>query len=333
MRVAVIGGSGYLGALIADRCQERGHSVVALSRHRGVGTWEHQQCDLTAPGLGAERARAAITEADVCVFAAGSVSWQSSSTESLQVHDRGIATLLQLVESAANPPRLVHVSSILALGEPDKAVASDQLFVGQRFRNWYEYGKYVAEHRVRQSATRHNIVRFGPLLGLGYDAAIPDIRYGLPALFPMALAGYPIPITDGGQYPCYVGDVLGAAELVVDMAEWTEFGRTVTWFDPQNPSLCEILTRICLPFGKYPRIIKADTGRAEWLMRTLMRRIGTDANLTDYAHGWVDVDARADSEFTREVRGREGYIQQMSAAMAGQSWSRPQHIDVRYTHA
>ncbi|WP_162272723.1 NAD-dependent epimerase/dehydratase family protein [Nocardia lijiangensis] len=332
MKVAVFGGSGYLGELVAERCDSRGHQVVALSRNPGRGTWEHRRCDLTAPGLGMdENTRAVITESDVCVFAAGSVSWQATSTESLQIHDRGIAALLRLVESAKRAPRIVHVSSILALGEPDKPVTSDQLYVGQRFRNWYEYGKYVAEHRVRHSNTQHNIVRFGPLLGLGYDRTVPSTSDGLPAIFPLVLAGYPLPLTDGGRYPCYVGDVLGAAELVADMVEWTAHGRTITWFDPENPSLLEILSRVCLPFGKYPRVLKADVKRAEWLLRMAMRRTGTDPNLADYAHPWIEVSCGADLENAGAARCRKDYIQAMSAAMAGQVW--PARIEARYSHA
>ncbi|MBJ8338100.1 NAD(P)-dependent oxidoreductase [Antrihabitans sp. YC3-6] len=332
MKVTVFGGTGYLGELVTDRCHARGHEVVALSRNPGRGAWEHRHCDFTAPSLGMdEDTQAVIAGSDVCVVAVGGVSWQSTGAASLQIHDRGIATLLQLVESAPQPPRIVHVSSILALGEPNKTMTSDQLYVGQRFRNWYEYGKYVAEHRVRNSKTQHNIVRFGPLLGLGYEGRVPSTQDGLPALFPMVLANYPVPITEGGRYPCYVGDVLGAAELVAEMVEWTAHGRTLTWFDPQTPSLVEILSRVCLPFGKYPRLLKADVTRAEWLLRMAMRRIGTDANLTDYAHRWIDVDCGADLEHTTAAHCRVDYIQAMSAAMAGHAW--PDRSEAWYAHA
>jgi nucleoside-diphosphate-sugar epimerase len=183
----------------------------------------------------------------------------------------------------------VHVSSLLALGRAQGGVGNRELYVGQDFRNWYEYGKYHAESLVREARDLpFTVLRFGPLLGTEESGRPLNARDGLLAAVPYLLQGYPVHLKHGGAVPSYAGDVAGAAELLVRAAEAPTEGATWCWFDAAEPTVAEVLHRLCRPWGVVPKIVDFPlVGRAQ---RLLASRIGLPQALLDYAEPWFEID-------------------------------------------
>src|SRR5205807_1597984 len=106
-----------------------------------------------------------------------------------------------------------------------------ELQLGQRFRNWYEYAKYVSEVEVRARDTLpRRIVRLGDVLGAS-DSGMPSAKHGLLAPVPYLVRGYPAYLEDGGGFPIYVGDVAVAAAVLARALTEQGSGLTWTWFE------------------------------------------------------------------------------------------------------
>src|SRR4051812_23639022 len=151
MSLLVLGGSGYLGQAVVDRARARGTTVLAVSRSGATAAGEGLRGDVLRPGFGLpdgvlERLADEVTHG---VMAHGSVDWTCSPSEAAAVHDSGMQTVLRSLRALPRLARAVHVSSLLVLGRATGTLGNRELFVGQNFRNWYEYGKYCAEHHVR----------------------------------------------------------------------------------------------------------------------------------------------------------------------------------------
>jgi len=291
--VLVIGASGYLGAAVATASRDAGHEVLALSRSGGGDVGEPLAGDVRRPALGlsAAQSRRVRDEVTHVVLTFGSVAWTCGPTEAVETHSNAMVNTLRYLREFTALRRVVHVSSLLALGRAEGRVTNRELYTGQRFRNWYEYGKYCAERHVRDATdlpTR--VVRFGPLLGADVRGRPLDTRTGLPAVFPHLLAGYPVHLAKRGDYPCYVGDVRTAADVVLRALAEPGDGQTWSWFDPRMPSLAEVFREVCRPWGVVPRIIDAKPwGR---ISRLLADRVGTVPELTDYDEPWFDLDPK-----------------------------------------
>ncbi|RSN70832.1 NAD-dependent epimerase/dehydratase family protein [Actinomadura sp. WAC 06369] len=291
MKVLVVGASGYLGGAVCARLERAGHEVIGLSRSGGGPARRTLRGDVTRPalalaGAALEEVRAEVTH---IVTAFGSVDWDCGPDTALDLHAAGIRSVLGLARTCDRFTGLVHVSSLLALGRASGRVGNRELYVGQTFRNWYEYGKYVAESLVRAARdVPSTSVRFGPLLGVPPAAGALSARHGLLAVLPPLLQGYPVHLREGGDFPCYAGEVTGAAEVVHRAVETPASGRTWTWFDPADPTLAEVLRALCRPLGRVPRIVDSATvGR---LQRLLASRTGTPDALLGYAEPWFDLD-------------------------------------------
>lgn len=272
--------------------------------------------DVSLAGLGLAPEAAASLRAEVtCVVTCfGSVSWSDGPGAMLATHRDGMANVLAFARTCATVPRVVHVSSILALGRPPGVVTNDVFDVGQEFRNWYEYGKFLSERELRvQDDVPWTILRLGPVLGALADgtSARDD---GLLAVLPFLLRGYPVHLAGGGEFPCYVCDVHGAAEVVRLATRAGAAGATWTWFDPRLPSLACVLTSVCDAWGVTPRIVTAPP--LGTVTRLAARRLGVPAQLLDYAKPWMDIDPAVLDAFEPGVaRCRDGYLTETGRAL------------------
>lgn len=291
MKVLVVGASGYLGGAICTRLEEAGHEVVALSRS-GAGTAARRlRGDVTRPHLALsggelEEVRAEVTH---IVSAFGSVDWEAGPDTATRVHAAGTRNVLDLARTCERLTGVVHVSSLLVFGRARGRVGNRDLYVGQTFRNWYEYGKYLAESHVRDAPdVPSTIVRFGPVLGPPAEPGGLSARHGLLAAVRPLLQGFPMHLRDCGEFPSFAGDLTGAAEVVLRAVTAPAKGETWSWFDPRRPSLAEVFRAVCRPYGCVPRIVDSSTvGR---LQRVLAPRIGVPQAVLDYAEPWFDLD-------------------------------------------
>ncbi|MEO3786702.1 SDR family oxidoreductase [Actinocorallia sp. B10E7] len=291
MSVLVLGGSGYLGRAVCLELEGAGLDVVALSRSGSAAAGRGLRGDVTRHNLGLFGDELAELQAEVThvVGVFGSVDWDSGPAQALDVHATGVRNVLRFSRACPKLEALVHVSSLLAFGRAEGRVGNRELYVGQDFRNWYEYGKYHAEALVREAEDLpFTVLRFGPLLGpdpAGHALGAGD---GLLAAVPYLLQGYPVHLKHGGRFPSYVGDVVGAAEVVAAAVRTPATGATWTWFDPALPTVAEVMHRLCRPWGVVPKIVdSAVVGRVQ---RLVASRIGLPKALLDYAEPWFDLD-------------------------------------------
>jgi nucleoside-diphosphate-sugar epimerase len=291
MNVVIIGGSGFLGSAIAEACARAGADVTVLSRHVRAGQGESVRADVRLPGLGlsaadAARLRERTTHAVLCF---GAVSWTCGPGAALETHSVGTRNALALLRQLPGLQQAVHISSLLALGRAQGTITNRELYTGQQFRNWYEYGKYCAERQVRDAADLPvSVLRLGPVLGPDPRGGQPDTGSGLPSVFPHLLAGYPVHLERRGDFPCWVTDARSAAAVVLKALR-APAGRAVwTWFDPAMPTLARVFGEVCRPWGVVPRIL--DAGLLGRLTRLAGDRAGVPPEVLAYARPWFDLD-------------------------------------------
>lgn len=292
MTVLVVGGTGVLGSAVVAELTGRGFPVTVMSRHRPPGTADWVFGDVTHPRLGlAEDTAGALRDRVTHIVACfGSVDTAAGPGEVLRVHSRGTDNLLAFARSCPGLRCYVHVSSVLVFGRCPDPVRNDDLDVGQRFRSWYEYGKFLAEATVRAAGdVPYRIVRFGPILGAD-SPVLPSWRNGIVAALPYLLKGLPAPIADRGEFPCYVGEAGAAATVVSEAATREPRQDTWTWFDPDLPTLNNTLTALCQAWGVVPRIVDLPALRA--LGHLVGPRLGLPRTLSAYLTPWVRLDRR-----------------------------------------
>ncbi|MEC4015028.1 SDR family oxidoreductase [Streptomyces sp. H27-D2] len=279
MKVLVIGASGYLGYWVTKLLTDSGDSVVELSRRGESRHGEAIVGDVTSTGLGlSPEALAELADVDAVVSCFGSVDWDLDPSALVNLHLTGTRNVLDTAAKLPSVRRVVHVSSLLALGRAEGVVGNGELAVGQTFRNWYEYAKYRSEALARRERrVPVSIVRFGPLLGPAPAELVPATGGPLQAL-PSLLQGMPLFLERGGRFPVYVGDVAAAAGVVASLARAAEAPAVCTYFDPKRPTLARVLHELCQPYGVVPRLVDGTRGR--WLQRLVASRMGlTDSTL------------------------------------------------------
>ena len=191
----------------------------------------------------------------------GSVDWGGGPRLAMELHQQGTRAALRFAASCPRLEKFVHLSSVLVLGRRARAAPIvDELELGQSFRSWYEYGKFLAEREVRASSLPWRAVRVGGSSAPTGTCA-PSLKHGIMAVSRLLLRGYPMHLENHGRFPCYPIDVMVAGEVLARAALDDGCGDVWTYFDHENPSLAEVLTRLCSPWGVVPRIVDLPGGQ------------------------------------------------------------------------
>jgi nucleoside-diphosphate-sugar epimerase len=312
MRALVVGGSGYVGSTVVRAFAESGIDVVTLSRSGDAVAGDAVAGDVRAHDLGLDSARSEELQATIThlVSCFGSVDWSSGPRIASELHQHGTRNVMRFAESCQSLERFVHLSSVLALGRA-KGRVTDQLELGQSFRNWYEYGKYLAEREVRSSELLPwRVLRVGPVVGPGRDV-LPNAANGLLSAVSPLLRGYPIHLSHGGRFPCYVCDAQTAGRVIARAALEDGAGDVWTWMDDTRPTLAAVLVALCSAWGVLPRIVEmpalAPLGRAA------AKRLGVPKQLLEYVDPWVEIPAEVLSTLPAELpRCPVGYVEATS---------------------
>lgn len=285
MKALVIGGSGFLGGAISEELHAAGWEVVGLQRHPSSDP-EALSGDVEQPGLGLDEEQSAALRSGLThiVSCFGSVDFVSGP-RLVALHERGTTHVLEFAQHCPALRRLVHVSSILALGASDEQLDNGMLDVGQRFRSWYEYAKFRAETIVRENAdVPVRTVRFGPVLGSRHGRTA-DASTHVLAVVPTLLRGYPIYLAEAGAFPSYAVDVTAAAGVIKAALLDERTGEVWTFYDPAGPTVAQLLIALCSPWNVMPRI---GSGRSLRLLNQALRgRLGVPQALHAYAERWV----------------------------------------------
>lgn len=173
MRVAITGGTGFIGAALCRALRADGHTVRVLSRHP-ASAQRQLGPDIEAANWSAERAETpleALQGVDAIVNLAGeSIAghrWsdeQKTRIRSSRVD--GTSALVQAMEQVADPPRILLSASATGYYGPlgaepvDESAPAGEDFLSQVCQEWER-----AALRAEASGTRVALIRTGVVLG------------------------------------------------------------------------------------------------------------------------------------------------------------------------
>lgn len=156
VRVAVTGGTGFVGGHLAAALSASGHEVVLLARGLDDRPWAREVRHLRGvtyvrAGIGDQRSlTAAFAGCDAVAHCAG-INREIGAQTYEAVHVRGTANVVQAAEDA-DVPRLALLSFLRA--RPD-------------CRSGYHESKWAAEQLVRASSREWTVLKPGMMFGLG----------------------------------------------------------------------------------------------------------------------------------------------------------------------
>jgi len=212
MQALVTGATGFVGSNLALALAERGDRVRVLRRStsrlealEGIPV-EHYTGDLLDPDSLAEAFRGCEG-----VFHAAAISqyWRSERQTIYQVNVTGTRNV---VEAAlrAGVERVVHISSVAALGYPPRGTLADESQEFPPAQSWFAYGhsKYLAEAEVHRAVAQ----------GLPAVIVIPgivigprDVNFVSGSLVRASARGQLRIVPPGGSNLVHVGDVVAGA--------------------------------------------------------------------------------------------------------------------------
>jgi NADH dehydrogenase len=240
MRIAITGGTGFVGRHVADRLRADGHDVVILSRRTGHGL-----------DAGVERLTDALAGCEAAVHCAG-INREIGDQTYEAVHVAGTTTIVQAAR-AAGVGRIVMLSFLRA--RPDGPTT-------------YHRSKWAAEELVRQSGLTHTILKAGVIHGRG-DHMLDHLSHAFHTFPVFGLVG----LREQPVRPVAVDDVariLAAAAL----GDARLAGRTVAVLGPDAMPLGDAVRRVARVTGRRPLFVRLPipvhlviARLAEWTMR------------------------------------------------------------------
>ncbi|HEU0133000.1 MAG TPA: NAD(P)H-binding protein [Mycobacteriales bacterium] len=236
MRIAVTGGTGFVGGHLAQRLAAEGHEVVVLSR--GVDQRERAAATAGTPGIRVARGtvldeaalRAAFEGCDAVAHCAG-VNREVGEQTFAAVHVDGTRNVVAAAE-AAGVRRLVLLSFLRArpaCGSP------------------YHETKWAAEELVRASSLDWTVLKPGMVYGRG-DHFTDHLSH--------ALFTFPVYVGIGAQpvAPLWVGDLVDV--LVAALVEGRLARRTVPVLGPERLGFDDAVRRIAGVLGRRVRVVR-----------------------------------------------------------------------------
>jgi NADH dehydrogenase len=221
VRIAITGGTGFVGGRLAGRLTAEGHDVIVVSRRTGTDVTDRISL------------AAAFTGADAIVHCAG-INRELGKQTYRAVHVQGTAAVVDAARSAG-ARRLVMLSFLRA--RPDGPSA-------------YHRSKWAAEVLVRGSGLEHTIVKAGVIHGRG-DHMLDHLSRAFHTFPVFGLVG----LGDRLVRPMAVADVVrilssaaaGDARLV---------NRTIAAVGPEELPLGEAVRRVADAVGRRPRFVR-----------------------------------------------------------------------------
>lgn len=222
-RIAITGGTGFVGRHLADRLQAAGAEVVLLSRRTGF--------DLTRPDV--DTLADALAGCDAVVLCAG-VNREMGAQTYTAVHVEGTRALVR----AARAANVRHIGMLSFLrARPDGPTA-------------YHRSKWAAEELVRASGLPFTILKAGVIHGRG-DHMLDHLSHALHSFPVFGLVG----LHERPVRPVAVDDVtriLAAAET----GDARLHGTTIEVLGPEVMALGKAVRRVAAAVDRRPRYVR-----------------------------------------------------------------------------
>jgi uncharacterized protein YbjT (DUF2867 family) len=221
MRIAITGGTGFVGGRLGDQLRSGGHEVVVIGRRTGI--------DVTDAN-----ALAAAFRGSAAVVHCAGINREIGGQTYERVHVEGTVAVVEAAR-AAGVTRLVMLSFLRA--RPDGPGP-------------YHRSKWAAEEAVRHSGLSWTVVKAGVIYGRG-DHMLDHLSHAFHTFPVFGLVG----LTDRPVRPVAVDDVvrLLAAAATGDPRL---VDRTVVALGPEELMLGEAVRRVADAVGRRPLFVR-----------------------------------------------------------------------------
>ena len=241
MRIAITGGTGFVGSHLDARLRAAGHETVIVSRRTGLGVDSIGTADLAA----------AFRGCDAVVHCAG-INRELGAQTNEAVHVRGTAAVIDSAK-VAGVPRIVMLSFLRA--RPDGPTT-------------YHRSKWAAEELVRASGLTYTILKAGVIHGRG-DHMLDHLSHAFHTFPVFALVG----LRDQLVRPVAVDDVAQILEAAAALGDARLADATIAVLGPETMALGEAVRRVAHATGRCPLFVRLPIAAhlviarlAEWTM-------------------------------------------------------------------
>jgi dihydroflavonol-4-reductase len=251
MKILITGGTGFLGSHLARRLTSDGHAVTVFRRASSkTNALEDVDVRHEIGDIGdAPSVRHAADEQDVVVHAAAGLTGDPARPESYEINASGTRSVVDACLDA-RVKRLVHVSSVAAIGVPQDETPANEDFAFNlgRSKLYYHLSKHRAEAVVGEGAARGLdavIVNPGSLWGPFGDA------YRGSGVVRIVRDAQRVRVSPGGVCIAHVDDVAGG--IVSAIERGASGARYILGGD--NLTYREWMTRIAAALGVRPLFV------------------------------------------------------------------------------
>lgn len=236
MRIAITGGTGFVGGHLARALVDQGHEVILIARgldRRDESIHLLSGARLVQAGVDDERElEEALQACDAVAHCAG-INRQIGNQTYERVHVKG-------TEAVVAAARHAGVKKILLLS-----------FLRARpaCRSGYHESKWAAEETVRASGLDYTVLKAGVIYGSG-DHMLDHLSHAFWTFPVFALVG----LWDKPVRPVAIQDVLRVA--AASLVEGRLSGQTVAVLGPEELLLGEAVRRVARAVGKKPAFFR-----------------------------------------------------------------------------
>lgn len=237
IRVLVTGGTGFVGTQVVSTLlarTERKFEVIVLSRSQSASSLEAWQSGLSnlvsvlPCDIEDESSASAVVEQcqpDLVIHLAGVYAWwQPDASRFERVNIDGVRHLLHALQASPKKPKLVHVSTVLAFGNPagrgaTPDTAFDELTPAGPAASIYASSKHAGDEMVQSVFEAGSLVGCTCFLAccIGRDPKLLDPEHDVMKM--KALVEGKVPAVIAGETTFTYVDVRDAAEAIVKAGE------------------------------------------------------------------------------------------------------------------
>jgi uncharacterized protein YbjT (DUF2867 family) len=229
VKIAITGGTGFVGGHLARRLRAEGHDVVTISRRTGAGTNDP------------EALAKAFAGCEVVAHCAG-INRELGEQTYQRVHVEGTSAVIDAARKAG-VRKIVFMSFLRA--RPDCGSP-------------YHESKWIAEELIRNSGLQYTIVKSGMVYGLG-DHMLDHLSHAMYTFPIFATVGF----REQAVRPLAVDDLTEIMRAAIIDDRMT--GETIATIGAEELTLGEAVRRVARVVGRKPLIVPAPI----WLHRIL----------------------------------------------------------------